>query len=185
MSTNAEYAVPSSSDERRWCVLDVSPDRISNVDYFTKLKKACNDPKVQAAFLYEMLHTDLSNFNLRKVPETAGLRAQRYHSMKAHQKWLVDSLVSGKFDGVYTGCEDKWAEEIPSKHLYDSYVKFCNENHIGEYGRITQTALGIYLTKLFTKYKKGVKRYCFGSLENAVLSFEKHEKVSLDELDIE
>jgi len=88
MATNAEFAVPASRDERRYCVFDVSSSHIGNTDYFNTLHEDCKSQEVQAAFLFEMLNTDLTGWHAGDIPDSEGLRAQRYHSMNSVQKWL-------------------------------------------------------------------------------------------------
>ncbi len=174
MSTNSEYAVPATADERRFCVFDVVETYIGNRTYFNALNTACTNPDVQAAFLYEMQTLDLTGFHTGNIPESVGLRAQRYHSMDSVQKWLVDFLTTDKI----------WSEEISSSNLYATYISWCDQSKTGEYRRVTQTQFGTYLGKVFQRVRKdgGYSWYYFGNLKNAISRFEKYEKISLEEI---
>jgi len=179
MATNVEYAVPASRDERRYCVIDVSSERIGDREYFTALNAACNSKDVQAAFLYDMLHMDLTGFHTGDVPDSIGLREQRYHSLKPHQLWLADSLLNGRFD-VYGEC---WYDELSSADLWGAYSRWADAAKIGEYRRVTQCLFGRYLSKVFEKTNSGTLRgYWLGNLDNAVKRFEAYEKVTLAEM---
>lgn len=177
MTTNSVYAVPATRDERRFCVFDVASTHIGDRPYFNALHGACENPDVQAAFLYEMLHRDLSDFHTGDIPESVGLRAQRYHSMDSVQKWVVDCLTNGAFGFG-------WREEMPSTELYEKYIAWCDTTRAGEYKRVSQTLFGKYLGEVFKRVIKdgGYRWYWFGSLENAVGAFEKYEKIKLSEL---
>lgn len=183
MATNADFAVPASRDERRYFVADVSSARIGDKAYFNALHAACDSKDVQAAFLYSMLNVDLTGFKTGDIPESKGLRAQRYHSMNSAQKWLVDCLIKGGFkDDIGIG---GFPFEILASELYASFVAWCDTAKTGEYKRMTQTMFGRYMSSIYKKHRNGVGRfvYRFGHLNDAVAAFEAFEKISIEELE--
>jgi hypothetical protein len=189
MSTNADFAVPASRDERRYCVIDVSSSHIGNRDYFKTLHKACASQEVQAAFLFEMLNTDLTGWHTGDIPDSIGLRAQRYHSMNSVQKWVVDSLLNKSFgsSSEEMECGEEWKTEMSSKDLFCNYTAYCKNAKTSEFRLFEQCKMGEYLGKVFKSIRIGNKQlrgYNFGTLEAAILKFEAHEKISLNELDI-
>ena len=187
MATNSNFAVPASRDERRYCVMDVSSSQIGNREYFTALHADC-DPKnkeIQAAFLYQMLNIDLTGWHTGMIPDSIGLREQRYHSMDSVQKWVVNSLINGSF-GIET-CGDYWQTELGSGELFTQYVAWCDTSKAGEYRRVDQCQVSKYLGQVFHKKNhigriRGQRGYIFGSLEDATARFEAYEKISLSEL---
>ncbi|HEY8097748.1 MAG TPA: primase-helicase family protein, partial [Methylobacter sp.] len=92
MSTNSSFAVPASRDERRYCVIDVSSSHIDDRDYFKALHADCKSKEVQSAFLHQMQSIDLTGWHTGMIPDSVGLREQRYHSMDSVQKWVVNAL---------------------------------------------------------------------------------------------
>ena len=187
MATNSDWAVPASRDERRYCVLDVSNKRVNDTAYFTELAKATASIEVQAAFLYMMLNYDLSRFNVRDIPDTAGLKAQRLQSFEPHQKWLADALHAGGFGALFMTDEGPtpWPASLSSKALYTDYLTWCDQAKIGEYGRVTKMKLSKYLSHIFTSVRRVDGRdsgrgFKLGSLAEAVAAFEKYEKVDVD-----
>lgn len=186
MATNSDWAVPATKDERRFCIMDVSSAHIGNREYFNKLWSMCHSKEVQAAFLYAMLNIDLTDFHTGDIPDSIGLREQRYHSMRPHQQWLADSLVNGTFNALdETGNPDDWHEELSSDELFKKYVEWCDRAKIGEFRRVAQCVLGGYLGKIYPGKRHVVKNkrgYCFGDMAHAISLFEDYEKVDLDEL---
>jgi hypothetical protein len=184
MSTNADFAVPASKDERRYCVMDVASPRINDRQYFNELHADCASKEVQAAFLYEMLNMDLTGWHSGDIPDSKGLRDQRYHSMDSLRKWVVDALLKGEF--VTPSLADPpWATELSSESLFNAYIFYCERAKVSEHRRVTQCLMGAYLGKVFKSVQIGAKRqrgYSFGSLEHTIKCFEDHEKVCLAEL---
>jgi hypothetical protein len=187
MATNSDWAVPASRDERRYCVLDVSNKRVNDTSYFTELAKATASIEVQAAFLYMMLNYDLSRFNVRDIPDTAGLKAQRLQSFEPHQKWFADVLHAGSFgvDFLINGRSTSWPPTLATKALYTNYLTWCDQAKVGEYGRVTMMMLSKYLSHIFTSVRRVDGRdsgrgFKLGTLEEAVTAFEKYEKVDVD-----
>ena len=182
MATNSGYAVPATKDERRYCVMDVSSERIGDRDYFNVLHTACASKAVQAAFLYAMQHIDLTSWHTGDIPDSVGLREQRYHSMDSVQKWIVDALINGSFKTPCHG--DSWQTELSSKDLFEQFIVWCDTAKAGEYRRVSQCLMGRYLSDVFEKVTRGggYAWYYFGSLDNAISRFEAFERVSLSEL---
>lgn len=108
LTTNSDACVPASRDERRYCVFDVADTYIGNRNYFNELNTDTSSEMVQSAFLYAMLNRNISGWHTGDIPDSIGLRAQRYHSMGSIQKWLVDSLIEGTFTG------GDWEQELSS-----------------------------------------------------------------------
>lgn len=188
MATNSDYAVPASKDERRYCVFDVSNIRKDDTAYFDSLISSCTDKATQSAFLYAMLNHDLTGWHTGNIPDSIGLREQRYHSMGSVQKWLVDSLMNGGFSygldnynsPVYA---NTWTKVVQADDLWESYLRWCDQNKVGEYRRVTQASLGKYLSLIYLKSRnsRGVY-YMVGTLEDAKKSFEEYERIYIDDL---
>ena len=181
MATNSDWAIPASKDERRYMVLDATNDYVGNSDYFSSLIAETNSDKTQAAFLYEMLHRDISGFRPSRVPDTYGLRAQREHSLGSLQKWWMECITRGCV--TYSGdFEPLWDAEFNAKELRESYLVFCQENKVSGYDIATYNALGRYLRTLAVKKTRsnGYTRYQMGGLDEAMQRFSEMEKVNFD-----
>jgi hypothetical protein len=113
--SNADHFVPVSGTARRFFVPTVSIARKQDTVYFGDLE-ADLDAGGYEALLYYFLHeVDLTGFNVRAVPQTAGLREQRDQSLEPLDVWWVELLETG----VLTGSDP----HHPDKAVCNSYTR--------------------------------------------------------------
>ena len=161
MITNNSWAVPATSDERRYFVLDVGNDRREDYAYFAAIDKQLddNDQEGRRALLAFLLAFDLSTVNLRKVPETAALREQRGLSLEPHDQFIYDALIDRQIAGVSW----EWATELTKEEVYNAYIdagKKRSKSHLLAKNRLTS-----HLEKFGIKARKGttvIARLCIG-----------------------
>jgi hypothetical protein len=72
MASNNDWVVPAGLEERRFCVCDVSDKYMQDKKYFGKIYKQMDNGGIEA-MLYDLENMDLSTFDIRTVPHTAGL----------------------------------------------------------------------------------------------------------------
>src|SRR5664279_938258 len=100
IASNNQWIVPVGTRGRRYAVFDVS-DKYA--DEKSREHKAYWEPlQVQfgddapddgrAAMLYDLRHMDLSNFNVRVVPESAAKTEQKLLSLRGAKLWLYQVL---------------------------------------------------------------------------------------------
>lgn len=202
MASNEQWVVPASVDERRFCVLDVSGELIGVRKYYDPLVRQCNSKSAQAAMLYDLLNYDLSDFEVRSIPETDALKEQRAHSMDSLGKWWLNVLSRGFiYKSRHNSAEFRqWHQRASTSLLKDSYMQFCNEQKLGKYDIKDERELGKFLSRL---YRGGRTRkvlllgetfdgvphfscdaqvyfYDLGALSNAQSKFCEVEKLNLD-----
>jgi hypothetical protein len=97
----------------------------------------------RAAFLYDLLHHDLSGVNLRDVPATEALRQQKVLSLAPNERWLFDKLMAGRWLPTH----ESWKTIVPKAALHDDYIHSLQR--VGVERRSTQTELGMFLSKVF------------------------------------
>lgn len=186
MASNSEFTVPASLDERRYCVCKVSSEKIGDKKYFDELHADCNDKEIQAAFLAEMLAWDLSDYVPSKIPETEGLQEERLHSLNTAGLFLVDYLsdttASGYYDsnGFYN--QNYWNQIQTTEVLFRHYLKWCDDQRTGEYGRMSKQQFIEYLKRMYPEGKRIDNRRTinFGTQKQAIETFESYEKVNLN-----
>jgi hypothetical protein len=100
ITSNADHFLPVSGTARRFFIPTVSTTRMQDADYFNELKSDLEKGGFEA-LLYYFLNVDLADFNVRKVPQTAGLREQRDQSLEPLDAWWVELLDTG----ILTGCD--------------------------------------------------------------------------------
>ena len=134
ISSNNEWVVPASIDERRFCVLTVSDRRRVDRAYFQDLERrlATGEREQLLGFL---LDVDLEGFNPLHVPQNAELGEQKLVSLAPHDAFLVERLLEGE-----------WVTDCSSANLHASYLAYCDR--VGETKRKNAIHLGRALSKL-------------------------------------
>lgn len=94
VTSNSDWVVPASFDERRWAVFNVSDSRIGDEEYFAAYS-AEMDGDGPAALLHYLQTYPLTDFNVRVAPETEGLLEQKLASLRDFDKWWFDVLRRG------------------------------------------------------------------------------------------
>ena len=139
MTSNNDWVVPAGSDERRFCVLEVSGRCKGKHKYFKALINEINNGGL-AAMLYYLKNMDISGFEVRDVPNTDALIKQKLLSLEPVHSWWWQKLQDGELlPGV------GW-NIVLSQYLYDDYVDCAKKQGINWRG--TQTLFGIELHKL-------------------------------------
>jgi hypothetical protein len=129
MASNLDFVVPADTKERRFCVIDVSPEILAwpkskKRDYFTAIYKQMEKDGGLEAMLYDLLRWDYSKVDLRSIPKTEALLDQILETMNSVQKYWFECLQSdiGPGDRHWDDINiDSW---MSSNQLYDHYVKF-------------------------------------------------------------
>ena len=117
LASNDDWVVPAGVDERRFCVLEVCPADKQNHKYFSAIKEQMDNGGF-AAMLYDLLHYDLKDFNVRAVPSTNALVDQKIQSLQGPEAWLYDCLQRGQIGG------HNWKNDglkIPKSIAYNDY----------------------------------------------------------------
>ena len=130
MTTNEDWAVPASADERRYAVFDVSPRRMKDEAYFDHLYAEING-KGAAGFLAHLLAVDLSGFSPRKVPQTGALLDQKLASLRGVDRWWYEVLADGTFPDTSGFGGDAWeteAQEVERSSLRAIYETWDSRN---------------------------------------------------------
>lgn len=140
MASNEQWVVPASYDERRFLVLDVSAAHMQDTKYFGEI-----DADLKGGGLSHLLHAlqtrDLSNFNVRTVPNTEALLDQKVHSMTSNEEWWFRKLSDGVLAPMHTG----WESPITKDALIDDYLTYAQR--LGQGKRASSTALSKFLER--------------------------------------
>ena len=87
MSSNSDWVVPAGADARRYFVVTVGDAHKQDHPYFAAIVKQMESGG-REALLHHLLSRDLSDFNVRDVPQTEALADQKAHSRRG-----IDRLV--------------------------------------------------------------------------------------------
>lgn len=138
IASNDDHVIRASTDERRYFALRMSDVLKQNSDYFKAIKKELENGGYEA-MLYELMKRDITEFNVRNVPQTKTLHNQKIHSQDPHEQWLFDCLQSGYFCDIHD-------DHISNEELQKSYVDFCKDYK--SYKVKPKSTLGIYLKEV-------------------------------------
>jgi hypothetical protein len=134
MASNEDWVVPASLDSRRFFVLNVDDTVKGNHDYFGKIWEQMDSGGYEG-LLHDLLNYDLTSFNVRAVPVTAGLQEQRKLSLGTTESWWLECLERGYVFKSSLGLDEffsVWNSEISTELLHASYSAFAksrNERH--------------------------------------------------------
>jgi len=120
IASNDDWVVPAGLQERRFCVLDVSPIKIKDHQYFNSIHDQMGNGGLEA-MLYDLLHLDISNVDLRTIPKTGALFDQIAQSFDSVQKFWFESLAKGCVDRQGTS----WKSPIKKDEFYEAYTQHC------------------------------------------------------------
>ena len=139
MASNDDWVVPAGYDERRFFVLDVGEGKKQNSPYFRAIQDEL-DAGGYEALLYKLRTLDLSSYDIRALPKTAGLTDQKVLSYTAEQDWWYQKLVAGDLMP-----DTGWNDQVISAELKNDFV-----NHTRAFratSRSSETRLGMFLRK--------------------------------------
>jgi hypothetical protein len=137
LASNEDWIVPAGLDERRFFVLDVSEKVKQDNAYFAEINRQLESGGYEA-LLHELMTHDLSEIEVRKVPNTKALQEQKILSFNTEQEWWFAKLVSGELIEGHG-----WPAFVFASHLshdYSVYNRFWNTST-----RSNSTRLGRFL----------------------------------------
>jgi hypothetical protein len=149
MTSNEDWVIPAGVDERRFCVCKVSNAYQRNASYFTNLAKWAEKGGVVALLDY-LLCYDLTGFDARTPPDTAGLREQKLQSLDPATRWVLHRLEVGGMDDI------TWKSEVSAPRMVDNYC--THQNLTPHERRRAETQLGTTLSKIFVGVRNSRKR---------------------------
>lgn len=125
VASNEDWIVPAGLDERRFMVIEVGEGQKQNHEYFAKM-----DEDMAAGGFENLLHFllsyDLSNYQVRKVPQTRALQEQKLLSMSPDQQWFFDKL----WDGRMMSRDGQWDSKVLKDSLYNDYIRAMEQRRI-------------------------------------------------------
>jgi Family of unknown function (DUF5906)/Toprim domain len=167
MASNSDWIVPASHDERRYFVLNASDHRTGQLKYFTAIAAQMDNGGL-AAMIYDMLHRDISSFNVRDVPVTDALIEQKKHSLDTVDKWWLAVLERGfvwrSRHGLTAFAEWNADGFYSTELLHRSYLQWCGDNRVPR--PMTRVELGTRMTSMYRR-KRPDGDGIIGEVENA------------------
>lgn len=141
MASNSDWIVPAGANERRYFVLDVGQEHMQDSQYFARIADQLKSGGYEA-LLYTLLRHDISEFNVRDVPQTDALRHQKILTQNAEENWWLEKLRDGK---VLSKDAD-WSTLVGCDDLYADYLEAAGRTKIIR--PLSKVALGLAMKRM-------------------------------------
>lgn len=145
-NSNEVSPVPMTGDEERYLILRVSDHRANDHDYFKGLRDQLYHQGGLEALLYDLMHRDISDFEVRQVPHTRARYDMVIDMMDKKDRAILDILRDGSvtlydLDGTQKEVEIRLSDKHAGTWI-DKPVVFQALNHaFKRYGE-TQSSQG-------------------------------------------
>ena len=121
-TSNDDFVVPASLDERRFAVFDVGQSQQQNSSYFSSLDRWYKSGGA-SHLLHYLKNYDLSNVDIRIVPQTDALQDQKLETLDTVTMWLLNCLQSAELrESRVAGVTVHFGEQASKSEIYDIYV---------------------------------------------------------------
>lgn len=128
VTTNESWPVPMGMDDRRYLILEASDVRKEDKGYFGALAKQMGAGG-REALLYDLLHEDLTGFDVRTKPKSTYGFDIKIRSAEPIVRWWYEAL--------YEGCTvsnselgDRWNSTPSKTGLHERFVTFCTTHRL-------------------------------------------------------
>ena len=186
IASNNDWLIPAGTDERRFCVLDVSQARMQDTTYFKRLHEQMRSGG-REALLFDLLNIDLEDIDLRKFPKTNALAEQKMETWPNFHKWLHHILQTG---GIVIKRDAQgqpynviiWKDEVIPAEIHDNYKEMCRSMQWGRPIQLNEFGKKLKgLIPSVQKVRNGSEgrgsRYQLPSIEDARRHFLKNSKI--------
>ncbi|CAH8182565.1 DUF5906 domain-containing protein [Vibrio aestuarianus] len=148
MCTNNDWAVPQTTNERRFFVLEVCDSKAKDASYFRPLYDDIASNLVIGQFLNFLMEFDLSVFDLRKAPKTEAGQQQVWESLKPHEKYVRDLLDFGILNDGIADYDFHEESKVPIVSFFNDYSNYCQKTSAPRSQIIDNARFGKYLRKV-------------------------------------
>lgn len=186
MTSNEDWVVPATGDERRFFVLDVGSHAEQDNEYFAEMFEEL-DNGGRERLLHELLSFDLSQFNIWRIPQTKALLDQKLRSLDP----IDDFLFNRFWEGSLLHGDDTWRTIVVRDDFYGEYLKDATRMGIGrkrscaDFGkRLKKLVPGVGDARPSMEREPGVVKrtrcYSMPSLDECRAAFDKHVGQPID-----
>lgn len=124
-SSNHEHFSHVEADDRRSLFLRVSDLHQGDQAYFDQLSDAIDDDQVIAAMIYDLMHMNISNFDIRSRPLTNEHSQQKLKSLLGFDRYWFEVLSSGNFSmGRFNADPWKSGDFVSTDKLVEDFNSF-------------------------------------------------------------
>ena len=119
ISSNEDWAVPVAKDDRRFFVLNVGNDHKEDTAYFNAIIEQMRNGGSEA-LMHLLMTRDLSQFDVRKPPQTPFIFDLKFLSMDTADQFVYELLRKSS--------EEDWETSIQKRVMHGNYLEWCKEH---------------------------------------------------------
>lgn len=140
-TTNEQWAIPATADERRFFVLECMNTKAQDTDYFSGIVCQMEQGDGLEAWAHALMNWKKPDWvDLRKPPRTLALGEQVLESLSAGELFFYEEVVSGRLF-------DDEPKEVWKSDLYGDYAEFCQKR--GAKFDVSDQRFGTALSKVW------------------------------------
>lgn len=151
MAANDPHVIRASGDERRYFVLNVGENKKQDAKYFAAMHKQMENGGYEA-LLYFLQSIDLSDFEVRSVPQTDALQEQKLLSMGIDEEWWYRKLQNGRI----LDQDATWTRDVLCDAVIQDFTQYAEKWKFSRRGN--ETALGRFLSRVCPHIMKTQRR---------------------------
>lgn len=151
MASNDPHVIRATGDERRYFVLDMGEGRKQDKKYFKDMLAQMESGGYEA-LLYFLQSVDLTDFQVRDVPETDALQEQKLLSMSIDEEWWYRKLQNGRI----LDHDAKWERNVLCDAVTHDFTSYAEKWKFSRRGN--ETALGRFLSRVCPHITKSQRR---------------------------
>ncbi|MBY8823846.1 DUF5906 domain-containing protein [Sphingomonas colocasiae] len=195
MTSNAFSPVKIAPDDRRYLVLNVSDpfngDEEARGKVWLRMHAELESGGYEA-LMYDLLHTDLSGFNVRAIPKTPLFRELASYDMDKEPvvSWWHEILLDGGIEWA-DGAVNAWTDPVAKDALYQRYRGWCEDNGTAARTSILSKSMwakrlkeitGGKLTATRVRQSDGSRKwfFVFPSYEECCAAFEREFRTTIE-----
>jgi hypothetical protein len=125
---NEDWLVPSTNDERRWAVFDLTNGNKQDLSYFHQMRVDIDERGGNSVLLHFLANWDLRKANVNLAPKTAALLDQKHASLEPLEQWWLDCLTSGYLVGSDLGAE--WPKVVQTDRFRTALRRYITERNV-------------------------------------------------------
>ena len=158
--SNNEIPLKIEGNDRRYCVSETNDEHVKDWDYFAKLSETLKNPEFYENLFTFFMMQDLSNVNLRNIPETEAKTTIQEASMSSYELFvrenydLINDITGPELFELYNEfIKQNRFRECSSRTFITNIKPFTGEQQVK---RINGKAQRVYSLKadVYEKYKK-------------------------------
>ena len=125
-ASNHDHFAHVDKDDRRFLFVRVSSIHKQDPIYFDALNEVLEDDTVIAAMMHDLMHLDLSDFNVRKRPITEEHVSQKLQSLSGFERFYFEVLQEGGFANGWRHGYIPWSKSkfISTELLIEAYKEY-------------------------------------------------------------